>query len=222
MPMHECYEPGEPCWVDYAATDPGGARAFYGALFGWTFEREGAYELIRLGGEVVGGFGRVPPGLPGAWNTYLATGDAGALAGRVGELGGTVVFGPIDAGADGRLLFAVDPAGASVGFWQGRHADGIVLVDEPGTWCRHELWAAGDLAETFYGKLFGARPWAGPWAVPGPRPGLAPRWVTFFRVADAPAARAAAQRLGATAVVRHGAATIMCDPWGALFALTAE
>jgi predicted enzyme related to lactoylglutathione lyase len=219
MPIQECYDPGTPCWVDYAALDAGGARAFYGELFGWTFHETGGYEFIRLDGKVVGGFGRVPPGrsLPGSWNTYLATKDADALAGRVGELGGMVVFGPIDAGHDGRLLFAVDPSGASVGFWQGHWAAGIVLVDEPGTWCRHELWADGAVA-AFYGNLFGAT--GRTWARQGPEDGLPAQWVTFFKVGDGPAAVAAAERGGATIVARHGRATILYDPWGALFALT--
>ncbi len=221
MPIHEHYEPGSPCWVDYAALDPEGARAFYGELFGWGFDTEGGYEFIRLGGNVVGGFGRVPPGraLPASWNTYLATKDADAVAGRVRGLGGTVVFGPIDAGPNGRLLFAVDPSGAAVGFWEGRREAGIVVVGEPGPWCRHELWA-GDVAaaDAFYGGVLGAR---GPApAAEGPGNGLAPQWVTFFGADDCPAALTAAERLGATIAAQHGPATILQDPWGALFALT--
>ncbi|MEU8271883.1 VOC family protein [Sphaerisporangium sp. NPDC049002] len=221
MPIHEHYEPGSPCWVDYAALDPEGARAFYGELFGWGFKETGGYEFIHLGDEVVGGFGRVPPGraLPASWNTYLATSDADAVAGRVRGLGGTVVFGPVDAGHDGRLLFAVDPSGAAVGFWQGRWETGIVVVDEPGTWCRHELWADDvAFADAFYGQLFDAP--APPRATWGPRSGLAPLWVTFFGAGDCPAALTAAERLGATITAQHGPATILHDPWGALFALT--
>ncbi|HYT25105.1 MAG TPA: VOC family protein, partial [Actinomycetota bacterium] len=32
------YAPGTPSWVDLMTSDPEGARAFYGELFGWEFE----------------------------------------------------------------------------------------------------------------------------------------------------------------------------------------
>ncbi|MGI5154042.1 VOC family protein [Microbispora sp. CA-102843] len=218
MPIHEHYEPGSPCWVDYAALDPEGARAFYGELFGWTFDESGGYEYIRLGERIVGGFGRVPPGqrLPASWNTYLAVADADAAAERVRKWGGTVVFGPIDAGHDGRLLFAVDPSGAAVGFWQGHRPDGVVLVDEPGTWCRHELWTDDPArCAAFYAAVFDG---AGSQAVSGRGP--RPRWMTFFLTGDGPATLAAAERRGAEIAAEHGRATVLRDPWGALFAVT--
>ncbi|MFI6923200.1 VOC family protein [Nonomuraea spiralis] len=218
MPIHEQYEPGEPCWVDYGALDPAGARAFYGELFGWTFREEAGYSFVELGGQVVGGFGRVPAGLPASWNTYLAAQDVDAVAVRVKELGGSVVFGPMAAGADGRVLFAADSSGAAVGFWEGHRPAGIVLAGEPGTWCAHELWSA---AATFYRDLFGDRfgePPGGGLAVRD-RTGARPQWVTFFAVADRAASAATAVRLGATIAPGYPRATIVRDPWGALFAL---
>lgn len=211
MPIHEHYEPGEPCWVDYGALDPAGARAFYGELFGWTFREEGGYSFVELGGRVVAGFGRVPPGLPASWNTYLAAPDADAVAVRVKELGGGVVFGPMAAGEDGRVLFATDPAGAAVGFWEGHRPAGIVLAGEPGTWCAHELWSAG---AGFYRDLLGVAPEVREGT------GARPQWMTFFATADRAATAATAARLGATTAPGHPRATIVRDPWGALFALT--
>ena len=35
MGKRERYQPGTFCSVDLATTDPAGARAFYGGLFGW-------------------------------------------------------------------------------------------------------------------------------------------------------------------------------------------
>ena len=40
MGNRERYEPGTFCWVELATTDPAGAKAFYGELFGW--EKDGA------------------------------------------------------------------------------------------------------------------------------------------------------------------------------------
>ncbi|GAB2916007.1 VOC family protein [Nonomuraea fastidiosa] len=212
MPVHEHYTPGTPCWVDYGALDPAGARAFYGELFGWTFRDAGGYAFIELDGRVVGGFGRVPAGLPASWNTYLATEDAQAAAARVKERGGSVLFGPVPAGDDGRLLLALDSSGAVFGLWEGHRPSGIVLVDEPGTWCRHELWT-GDAA--CYPDLHGVE------VVPPPE-GMGPRWVTFFATADRAETAARAVELGATIVPGApdgGRATIVYDPWGALLAL---
>ena len=55
MGKRECYEPGTFCWVDLATTDPAGAKAFYGELFGWEAEdipvgEAGAYTMLRLDG----------------------------------------------------------------------------------------------------------------------------------------------------------------------------
>ncbi|GAA1674698.1 VOC family protein [Nonomuraea maheshkhaliensis] len=210
MPIHEHYRPGTPCWVDYGALDPEGARAFYGELFGWTFRDAGGYSFIELGGRVVGGFGRVPAGLPASWNTYLATPDARAAAVQVKERGGSVLLGPVPAGHDGRLLFALDACGAPFGLWEGRRPAGIVLVDEPGTWCGHELWThdAG-----FYPGLNGVE-------VMAPPEGMSPCWLTFFATVGRAATSARAVELGATIASGRDRATIVRDPWGALLALT--
>lgn len=223
MPRRETYAQGTPCWVDYIAADSGAAREFYARLFGWAFDEPDAYgyRLARQGGEVVGGFGRVPPGrrLTPTWNTYLAAKDADAVAGRVAALGGLVVFGPLGAAEDGRFLFALDPAGASVGFWQGHWAEGIVLVDEHGATCGHELWVADTAtARAFYDGLFGTREASGR-RVRGAPHGVSPQWVSYFLVDDVPAVALAAERAGArlTEEGDDGREAVLRDPWGALF-----
>lgn len=160
MPERTSYLPGVPCWVDYLATDPGGAKEFYGNLFGWSFEgADGTgYAFARLSGHMIGGFGQAPPGrsLPARWNTYLATKDIDGTARSVAASGGKVVMGPLPAGDDGRLLVALDPDGAATGFWQGRRAAGIVLADEPGAMCWHERWARDTAAAArFYATACG-------------------------------------------------------------------
>ncbi len=60
MGKRERYEPGTFCWVDLATTDPAGAKAFYGGLFGWKSEdtpagEAGTYTMLRLDGDEVGG-----------------------------------------------------------------------------------------------------------------------------------------------------------------------
>ncbi|MCX5304635.1 VOC family protein [Streptomyces sp. NBC_00160] len=159
MPRRTSYQPGVPCWVDCITPDLTGAQRFYGALFGWEFTDEGgSYRLASLDGELIGGLGTAPPGRwsGAAWNVYLATKDADRTRADVEDRGGTVVMGPVPAGEDGRLFLAVDPQGAPVGFWEGHHAQGVVLADEAGAVCGHDLVVPrADAAERFYGGLFG-------------------------------------------------------------------
>ena len=44
-----------PAWVDLGTTDPAGARAFYGTLFGWAIEVDpdpqyGGHAIAKVGG----------------------------------------------------------------------------------------------------------------------------------------------------------------------------
>ena len=74
---------GEPCWVDYAASDVPRARDFYTALFGWTAEEAGeeygGYLTFLKDGHRVAGLGPAMEGaLPNTWLTYLLVEDAEA------------------------------------------------------------------------------------------------------------------------------------------------
>ncbi|MGW6840554.1 VOC family protein [Streptomyces sp. NPDC054958] len=246
MPRRTSYRPGVPCWVDCITPDLTGAQRFYGDLFGWEFADEGGnYRLAVLDGELIGGLGTAPPGRwsGAAWNVYLATKDADRTRADVEDLGGTVVMGPVPAGEDGRLFLAVDPQGAPVGFWEGHHAQGVVLADEAGAVCGHDLVVPGaDAAERFYGGLFGFRTgrhraeeagaagdegrltldlhgtaWAGLVEDPAAQPG----WIPYIGVHDLVAAEADALAAGARLVRRPtGTRTVLRDPWGAVFGMT--
>ena len=58
-PKQEASLPGKFIWFDGVTDDPAASEAFYGAVFGWTFEGVGAgehrYTLIRNGGRNIGG-----------------------------------------------------------------------------------------------------------------------------------------------------------------------
>lgn len=186
-----------------------------------------------LDGEVIGGFGAAPAGLPplAAWNVYLATEDADHCCTRVGLLGGRVVMPPVPAGENGRLLLAVDPSGVTVGFWEGARAEGVVLADEPGAICGHELRVpSATRAEDFYGSLFGYR--LGPEGeftldgVPHARVVESdqgrPCWLPHFGAADPAETVRQAVGLGAR-LVRPGREQppVLRDPWGAEFGVVA-
>jgi predicted enzyme related to lactoylglutathione lyase len=53
---------GMPSWADLMTDDPEAARAFYGALFGWTFDiggpESGHYTMCKTGAHNAAGLGR--------------------------------------------------------------------------------------------------------------------------------------------------------------------
>ncbi|HEX3947212.1 MAG TPA: VOC family protein [Acidimicrobiales bacterium] len=113
-------EPNTYCWSELVTTDMDGAAAFYADVFGWAAETQGAeagmaYSEWKVGGRSVGGMMAKPPEMPAEvppyWGIYFAVEDADVAVTRIGELGGTVVMGPMDI-EPGRFALAVDPGGA--------------------------------------------------------------------------------------------------------------
>jgi predicted enzyme related to lactoylglutathione lyase len=90
--------------------DPEGAKAFYGAVLGWTTEAFGPMLLWRLPGyvggvpeqpvprDVVAAMARAGDGEAAHWRADFWIADADAAAARATQLGGSVVAGPEDAG----------------------------------------------------------------------------------------------------------------------------
>jgi hypothetical protein len=127
---------------DLNTHDPEGAKAFYGAVFGWgTLELPGGFRAWTLPGygdylerdnpdlrknmaEVGGpeGFedvvatlvpiGDDQPDTPPHWNVTFAVDDADAIAERATELGGRVIVPPMDAPWV-RMTVIADPQGAT-------------------------------------------------------------------------------------------------------------
>jgi len=82
-----------------------GAKAFYGSVFGLTFDEisEGfAYSTVKRAsdGEVVAGLGELdasrPAEIPGSWVVYCLVQDCDESATRAAELGATIVREPFD------------------------------------------------------------------------------------------------------------------------------
>ena len=103
------YPEGVPSWIDIEQPDLDAAKAFYGGLFGWTFEPapgpdgRAPYVVARLDGRESAGLGGAVPGEgtrqgPPSWNTYVAVSDADAVARRIVEAGGRITSGPVDVG----------------------------------------------------------------------------------------------------------------------------
>jgi uncharacterized protein len=127
---------------DLNTRDPEGAKAFYGAVFGWqTLEMEGGFTAWTLPGygdhlardnpdlrknmaeanapagfeDVVASLiplGDDRPDVPAHWGLTFAVDDADTIADKAAELGGTVLVPPFDAPWV-RMTVIADPQGAT-------------------------------------------------------------------------------------------------------------
>jgi predicted enzyme related to lactoylglutathione lyase len=143
------------------------ASAFYGALFGWTFEDQtdpdGAvvYTQVFSNGHNVCGLGEMTPemaasGMPPFWTTYIATADADAAAAAVESAGGSVMMPPMQVFDAGRMAMFTDPTGASFAVWEPGTHFGAALVNEPVSLSWNELDTRDpDRAVAFYTDVFG-------------------------------------------------------------------
>ena len=115
-------EPGGLSWNELNTRDPDGAKAFYGAVFGWGFEDKdmgemGTYSTLKLGDGFVGGMldmgaRGVPEEVPAHWQVYFAVEDTDAAVETAKQGGGGVMVEPMEVPA-GRFSILTDPHGAS-------------------------------------------------------------------------------------------------------------
>jgi uncharacterized protein len=117
-------ETGAMSWVELNTRAVDAAKEFYPAVFGWTVEThagEMTYHELHLGSEAVGGMMSMPPQVPAEvpshWLVYFGVDNVDASAKQAGELGGTVVAGPMDY-PGGRFAVVLDPKGAAFGLLQ--------------------------------------------------------------------------------------------------------
>ena len=149
-----------PAWVDLSSKDAAGSRDFYSKLFGWKVDVQGpeagGYGLARVGGKDVAGIGPgQDPNAPTAWNLYIGTRDAEAVARKVKAAGGTVVMEPFDVLKSGRMAVFQDPAGAFISVWQPNEMHGAEIIGKPNSYGWAELNSRGfGRASEFYKKVF--------------------------------------------------------------------
>ena len=100
------------------------AQAFYGGLFGWTFDQvaagEQAFWSIHNGDRLNGGMMPTPQGweIPSHWLAYFTIAEIDASVAQIRDLGGGVTIGPVPIPA-GRIAVATDPQGAAFAIFEG-------------------------------------------------------------------------------------------------------
>jgi uncharacterized protein len=160
VPKRDAAPVGAPCWIDLMTSNSDASRAFYGEIFGWTWEDPGPdyggyFNFLLDGVQVAGGMQNNQAGMPDVWSVYLATDDAQATVDAAVALGGEVIVPPMDVTDLGTMAVMTDPGGAVIGAWRpGRHS-GFGVLDETGapTWFELHTRAYG-ASVAFYADVF--------------------------------------------------------------------
>jgi uncharacterized protein len=246
------YVSGEPCWAEVTAPDIDASKRFYTALLGWTYVETGPdfgnYVMATKNDNLVAGMSPPLPGteaVPPVWSVYLWTTDADAAAGRIQQLGGKVLLGPMAVGTNGRMVFASDPGEAAFGLWEPGQHRGSQLLGEPGAlnWAEVNTRDAA-ATDAFYQGLFGydaeqigdgagldyvvyklgGNMVAGRLKMTEQWEGIPPHWMTYFGSDDVDTAAQTAAATGGRVRVEpfdssYGRIVVLADPGGAVFSL---
>jgi predicted enzyme related to lactoylglutathione lyase len=121
-------EHGALCWNELNTWKLDAAKKFYAAAFGWEISDNPEYGEFSVGGRVCGGMmpmsaDRMSPETPEHWLVYFAVNDVHAAHAKIGELGGTAMMPPFEAGGVGMMTVAMDPLGAVFA---------VIQLNEPG------------------------------------------------------------------------------------------
>jgi uncharacterized protein len=109
-------EPGSVTWNDARVGDADAAKAFYTAVFGYTYEEvpdaPDGYTTILAGGQPVAGIVGAPEGVPAHWLTYFSVADVDVAIATAARSGATVLM-PAEDTDFGRIGIVTDPFGAT-------------------------------------------------------------------------------------------------------------
>ena len=101
-------------WFEIGAPDVAAAKAFYGALFGWSFAADGEYTLITAPGAAgpSGGIFNTSGNIPPYAVFVVQVADVAATAARTEELGGKIVVAPMTMDDGMVIAYLTDPDGS--------------------------------------------------------------------------------------------------------------
>ena len=245
-----CHPAGAFSWSDLQTDDLDGAKRFYAALLGWSYNDipigDGSvYAMAQVQGRNVAGLGeRQDESIPPHWNCYVTVDDVDASAARAAELGATILAPPFDVFDAGRLSAFADPQGAVLSVWQAKESIGAGLVNVVGALTWNDLVTPDvEASAGFYRALFGWEIAEVPgsdgqyWSITnggrlngGLLPiieGGHPAWNLYFACEDVDATLAKANELGGETFmgpmdVPNGSRfAILRDPSGAFFSVSA-
>jgi len=154
------YHPGKFVWHDLLTSDMESAKAFYGALFGWSFEQQGRYAVISNQGRKLGGILEVrnkdEREAEAIWLGTLSVADVDGSADFVKAQGGSIIKGPVDMERRGRGVLIADPQGAQLLLLHAKGGDPEDAEPSIGDWLWNEVWTnTPEATAGFYQALGG-------------------------------------------------------------------
>jgi uncharacterized protein len=241
MAERTSYPPGTFSWAELATSDAEAAKAFYGELFGWSYDDNPigdgqVYTMAQRDGGTAAALFQTDQ--PPHWNCYVTVESVDAATAKATAAGGTELHEPFDVMDVGRMAFVADPVGAAIFLWEPRQHIGAQLVNAPGAMNWNDLITPDpDGAERFYSELFGWTFEDGP--VEGyrvikngdrenggvfARADAPPGWIPYFGHEDVARAIAEVPGLGGQVLdgpiaIWQGSIGVFADPQGAPFAL---
>lgn len=115
-------EPGAFTWSELSSSDVAKSKAFYSAVFGWSWGGGDDYAEAQVSGRTIGGLMPRPAGMPADvpdnWLVYFGAADVDADVKKAADLGASVVVGPTDIPHTGRFAVLTDPQGAAFALFQ--------------------------------------------------------------------------------------------------------
>lgn len=235
------HTPGAFVWHELGTDDVSKAQAFYGGLFGWTFESNDMgsmiYHLAKKDGIRVGGMyeREVNAEMPAAWLGSISVKDVDACADAAVKAGGQLLMEATDIPNVGRYACVMDSQGAVFSLFNCLMGDPESNEPVVGDFCWDSLQAKDTaLAESFYKAVIGweAKPGfegmedkvfymgelmeASLAAAPE---GVHPHWISFVQVTDLAASNKKVIELGGKVVLEKvelpfGGFSIIQDPTG--------
>ena len=227
---------------------------FYSAIFGWVDDPQPIYEnwsyhMQKLNGLEAAAIYQQQAderklGVPPHWNTYFSVTNVDESVAKVQQAGGSLLFGPMDVFAAGRMAMLQDRQGAAFAVWQAEGHIGCRVKGEPVAIMWNELMTSDqtDATEFYTGLLgLGSGSMEGPMEYTllkvsgddvagvmqitedmGPVP---PNWMVYFGVANVDDTTSQAEALGAIVLVPGtdipgvGRFATIQDPQGAVFGM---
>lgn len=108
--------------LELATQDVPKAKAFYGKLFGWSFQDNDmgggmTYTMFKPDSGPGGGMFTMP-GAPTSWLAYVGVKDIHASTAEAKSLGAQVIRDVQQVGSMGWMSILIDPTGAPIALWQ--------------------------------------------------------------------------------------------------------
>lgn len=104
-------------WNELQTRDVAGAKSFFSAVLGWTYDSDpSGYVMCKAGDRIQAGIMQLDESwgeVPNNWSVYFMVEDLTASVAKVKELGGNILVPPTAAGEMGKFSVVQDPQGGA-------------------------------------------------------------------------------------------------------------